>query len=101
MIPVLRFVTGMCMAGVYPVGMKIASTWARNGTKAGVKGDMGLLIGLLIAALTLGSASPHLLSAFGGVDWRIPYLTASAGALLAGGWCCSSPSDPTSPRRRR
>jgi MFS family permease len=85
MIPVLRFVTGMCMAGVYPVGMKIASTWARKGARNGASGDMGLLIGLLIAALTLGSASPHLLSAFGGVDWRIPYLAASAGALVAGG----------------
>lgn len=76
MIPVLRFVTGMCMAGVYPVGMKIAATWAER--------DLGLLIGLLIAALTLGSASPHLLSAFGGVDWQVPYMAASAGALVAG-----------------
>jgi MFS family permease len=76
MIPLLRFVTGMCMAGVYPVGMKIAASWARR--------DLGLLIGLLIAALTLGSASPHLLAAFGGVDWHIPYMAASAGALLAG-----------------
>ncbi|EWY42456.1 MFS transporter [Skermanella stibiiresistens SB22] len=75
MLPVLRFVTGMCMAGVYPVGMKIATTWAKR--------DLGLLIGLLIAALTLGSASPHLLAAFGGVDWRAPYVTASAAALLA------------------
>ncbi len=76
MIPVLRFVTGLCMAGVYPVGMKIAATWADR--------DLGLLIGLLIAALTLGSASPHLLAALGGVDWHIPYLAASAGALVAG-----------------
>ncbi|HYG90920.1 MAG TPA: MFS transporter [Azospirillum sp.] len=76
MVPVLRFVTGMCMAGVYPVGMKMAATWADR--------DLGLLIGLLIAALTLGSASPHLLAAFGGVDWHIPYMAASTGALLAG-----------------
>ncbi|QQP89333.1 MFS transporter [Skermanella sp. TT6] len=75
LLPVLRFVTGMCMAGVYPVGMKIATTWAKR--------DLGLLIGLLIAALTLGSASPHLLAAFGGVDWRVPYVAASAAALLA------------------
>ncbi|UEM24474.1 MFS transporter (plasmid) [Skermanella mucosa] len=76
MVPLLRFVTGMCMAGVYPVGMKLASTWAER--------DLGLLIGLLIAALTLGSASPHLLAAFGGVDWRVPYMAASAAATLAG-----------------
>ncbi|WP_158047647.1 MFS transporter [Skermanella pratensis] len=76
LLPVLRFVTGMCMAGVYPVGMKLATTWAKR--------DLGLLIGLLIAALTLGSASPHLLAAFGGVDWRVPYVAASAAAVLAG-----------------
>ncbi len=62
--PALRFVTGACMAGVYPVGMKLASTWA--------KGDMGLMVGILVGALTLGSASPHLFNAIGGIDWRVP-----------------------------
>ena len=38
--------------------MKLASTWA--------KGDMGLMVGILVGALTLGSASPHLFNAFGG-----------------------------------
>ncbi len=75
--PLLRVVTGACMAGVYPVGMKLASTWA--------KGDMGLMVGILVGALTLGSASPHLFNALGGVDWRIPLAAASAGALLAAG----------------
>ncbi|MFG1426518.1 MFS transporter [Roseixanthobacter glucoisosaccharinicivorans] len=75
MVPVLRFITGMCMAGVYPVGMKIASTWA--------KGDLGLLIGLLVAALTLGSASPHAIGALGGLDWRLPVVGAATGALAA------------------
>ena len=73
--PLLRVVTGACMAGVYPVGMKLASTWA--------KGDMGLMVGILVGALTLGSASPHLFNAFGGVDWRIPVAAASASALGA------------------
>ena len=73
--PALRFVTGACMAGVYPVGMKLASTWA--------KGDMGLMVGILVGALTLGSASPHLFNAIGGIDWRIPLTMASASALLA------------------
>ncbi len=71
----LRVVTGACMAGVYPVGMKLASTWA--------KGDMGLMVGILVGALTLGSASPHLFNALGGVDWRIPLALASASALAA------------------
>ena len=73
--PLLRVVTGACMAGVYPVGMKLAATWA--------KGDMGLMVGLLVGALTLGSASPHLFNALGGVNWRITLGAASASALAA------------------
>ncbi len=69
-----RFVTGACMAGVYPVGMKLASTWSR--------GDMGLMIGLLIGAITLGTASPHLFNALGGLDWRFTLAVSSASALL-------------------
>lgn len=74
-VPLLRFVTGACMAGVYPVGMKIAATWAM--------GDLGLLIGLLVGALTLGSALPHLVAAFGQLDWHLPVLGAALGSLLA------------------
>ena len=70
-----RFITGACMAGVYPLGMKMASTWA--------KGDMGLLIGILVGALTLGSAAPHLFNAFGGVDWRFTVIVGSACSLSA------------------
>ena len=73
--PLLRIVTGISMAGVYPVGMKLAATWA--------KGDMGLMVGILVGALTLGSASPHLFNALGGVDWRIPLAMASVSALAA------------------
>jgi MFS family permease len=72
---VLRFITGMCMAGVYPVGMRLAATWA--------KGDLGLLIGLLVGALSLGSASPHLLAAVGGMQWSSVYLAAAALAAVA------------------
>jgi MFS family permease len=75
LVPVLRFVTGLCMAGVYPVGMKLASTWAR--------GDMGLMVGLLVGALTLGSATPHLFNALGGIDWRFTLAAASCSALVA------------------
>ncbi len=72
----LRFVTGVCMAGLYPVGMKIVATWA--------KGDTGLLVGLLVGALTLGSAAPHLFNAAGGIDWRFTLIAASALAAVAG-----------------
>ncbi|MBT3626533.1 MAG: MFS transporter, partial [Rhodospirillaceae bacterium] len=53
----LRFITGASMAGVYPVGMKMAATWAKK--------DTGLLVGLLVGALTIGSAFPHLFNAAG------------------------------------
>ena len=79
LLPLARFVTGACMAGIYPVGMKLASTWARVGGKS----DLGLLVGTLVGALTLGSASPHLLNALGGVDWRIAIIGASLLALVA------------------
>ena len=91
--PLLRIVTGICMAGVYPVGMKLASTWA--------KGDMGLMVGLLVGALTLGSASPHLFNAFGGVNWRITLGAASVSALAAAiliGFCGLGPNRAPAPR---
>lgn len=74
-VPLLRVLTGVCMAGIYPVGMKLASTWAR--------GDMGLMVGLLVGALTLGSATPHLFYAFGGTHWRLTLAACSLSAVLA------------------
>ncbi len=74
---VLRFLTGMVLAGVYPVGMKIMATWA--------KADRGLGIGLLVGALTIGSASPHLLNAFGGIqNWQFVLYLAGGSAALGG-----------------
>lgn len=74
---VLRFTTGVALAAVYPVGMKIMATW--------MKSDRGLGLGLLVGALTLGSALPHLLRAFGSAgDWRIVLYSAGALAVLGG-----------------
>ncbi len=74
----LRLLTGAALAGVYPVGMKIAVGW---GTR-----DRGLLVGLLVGALTVGSAMPHLLAFTGGPDWRatvaLASVLAAAGGLL-------------------
>jgi MFS family permease len=75
----LRLLAGAAIAGVYPIGMKLASGWAR--------GDLGLMIGLLVGALTIGSATPHLIPALlPGLPWRLLYLGAGtmalAGALL-------------------
>lgn len=57
-----RFTTGALLAGVYPVGMKIAVGW---GTR-----DRGLLVGLLVGALTLGNSTPYLTAFLGGAHWR-------------------------------
>jgi MFS family permease len=73
----LRFLTGFALAAVYPVGMKIMATW--------MKEDRGLGLGLLVGALTLGSASPHLIRAFGGIsDWRPVMYIVSILSLIGG-----------------
>jgi MFS family permease len=51
----LRVLTGVTLAGVYPPGMKLMATWCQD--------DRGLGMGLLVGALTLGSAMPHLFNA--------------------------------------
>ena len=90
----LRFLTGLFLAGVYPVGMKIMATWTRE--------DRGLGIGLLVGALTLGSAMPHLLNIFGGVsDWQLVlYLAAGLaglGGLIAALFVSEGPYRTTTP----
>jgi MFS family permease len=75
----LRGFTGFCLAGVYPVGMKIAIGWSQK--------HRGFLVGLLVGGLTLGSAAPHLLTWLGGADWRSTIavaclLAATSGVLI-------------------
>jgi MFS family permease len=60
---VLRILTGMFLAGVYPPGMKLVATWFHQGR--------GVALGILIGALTLGKASPYLINAMGSGRWRI------------------------------
>ncbi|WP_240756673.1 MFS transporter [Roseicella aquatilis] len=74
----LRGVTGLALACIYPVGMKLAAGWAR-------REDAGLVVGMLVGGLTLGSASPHLVNALGGLDWRVTVGAASIAALAAAG----------------
>jgi len=73
---VLRFLTGMFLAGVYPPGMKILATWFQRGR--------GLALGVLVGALTLGKASPYLVNALGGTNWRQNILFISLLALIGG-----------------
>ncbi len=74
-----RVLTGAALGAVYPVALKMASGWFRVGR--------GLAIGILIAALTVGSALPYLFRAAGayaGLDWRPVVVAASVAAVLGG-----------------
>jgi MFS family permease len=72
-----RVLTGFALAGVYPPGMKLVTSWCRE--------DRGLGIGLLVGAITLGTAAPHLLNAApGGMPpWRTVLLLTSGQAVAA------------------
>jgi MFS family permease len=71
-----RLATGFCLAGVYPPALKLASTWFQRGR--------GTALGIVVGALTLGSAVPHLVNGLGGLDWEVVVWTTSA-LTLAGG----------------
>jgi MFS family permease len=76
----LRFLTGVFLAGVYPVGMKLMASWSESAGR-------GRALGILIGALTLGSALPHLIGGLGPLPWPAVLLAASGigvlGALVA------------------
>ncbi len=72
-----RFATGFFLAGIYPVGMKIASGWFQR--------DLGKALGLLVGALVLGTALPHLLRGLGqAFAWHAVMLSVSAVAIVGG-----------------
>lgn len=64
----LRLVTGIALAGVYPSGLKVMAGWFRRGR--------GMALGVLVGALTVGSAGPHLIRGLG-LEWRGVILGAS------------------------
>ncbi|MFE2019165.1 MFS transporter [Streptomyces sp. NPDC059499] len=70
----LRLMTGVFLAGVYPTGMKLMASWAGSAGR-------GRTMGVLIAALTLGSTLPHLIAGLGSLPWRGVLLTAAAAGL--------------------
>ena len=70
----LRFATGFFLAGVYPTGLKVMAGWFRE--------RRGMAMGLMVRALTVGSASPHLVRGFG-LEWRGVVVTASLLAIAA------------------
>ena len=72
---VCRFLTGVCLAGVYPPAMKMAATWFRT--------DRGLAIGVIVASLTIGKAAPYLVRSVDVSGTRTVLLAASVGAVLS------------------
>ena len=76
----LRFATGVALAGVYPPGLKLMTSWFDRGR--------GLALGVVVGALTLGSALPQLISSFAALPWRAVLLVAAGcavvGAAVAG-----------------
>ena len=90
-----RFGTGFFLAGVYPVGMKIAADWFRP--------VLGRAMGFLVGALVLGTALPHLIR---GLEQSLPYeivLLTVSGLAAAGGLLLAFfvPSKPVTSRRNR
>lgn len=71
-----RFVTGAALALVYPPSLKAVSTWFRRGR--------GEAMGVMVGALTLGSALPHLLKAFGGARLEGVIAATSVASLIGG-----------------
>lgn len=77
---VLRFLTGVFLAAVYPTGVKLMSSWAPSK-------DRGAAMGLLLGALTLGSTLPHLIGGLVELPWRtvllVTVVIGFTGAVLA------------------
>ena len=81
-----RFLTGAALAGAYPPGMKIAAGWFREAR--------GWAIGILVGALTLGSATPHLVRWAAPPDaWRVVLLVAAVLAWVGAALVLTVPSD--------
>jgi MFS family permease len=70
-----RFLTGICLAGVYPPAMKMAATWFRA--------DRGFAIGVIVGSLTIGKAVPYLVRSVELTGIHPVVLAASAGAVLS------------------
>lgn len=74
---IVRFLAGLFLAGIYPIGMKIAAGWYREG--------LGKALGFLVGALVLGTASPHLVHSFDlTAGWRFVVVSTSVFAFLGG-----------------
>ena len=74
---VLRFLIGFCLAGIYPLSLKIARGWYDKG--------LGFAMGAVVCALALGTAFPHLIKGAGGqLPWGATLISVSIIAALGG-----------------
>jgi len=72
-----RFLAGFFLAGIYPIGMKIASDYYKEG--------LGKSLGFLVGALVIGTAFPHLIKSFtAGLPWKYVILSTSALSVAGG-----------------
>lgn len=86
--------TGIALAGVYPPALKLVSTWFAS--------ERGLALGVVIGALTLGSASPHLFRALSGsLDWQVVVVTATLSTLAGALTILSMPGKARFPSAKR
>ena len=74
---IIRFLTGFFLAGIYPIGMKIAADYYRKG--------LGNALGFLVGALVLGTALPHLLKdSMHSFSWETVLLSISGLSIFGG-----------------
>lgn len=70
-----RFITGMALAGVYGPALKLISTWFKK--------RRGMALGFVVGAITVGSASPHLIKGLG-ASWEVVLIITGLSAVFAG-----------------
>ena len=91
---VFRFITGLALAGIYPIGMKLVVSWAPQ--------KAGNVLGWLVGMLVLGSGLPHLVRGLAVTpNWQGVIYTASGLALIAAlmvGWLGDGPHHGTARR---
>jgi len=93
----LRLLTGMCLAGIYPVGMKISADWYAEG--------LGVALGFLVGASVLGTALPFLLRQIPHQPWQFllweTSILATSGGLLLGLCVAEGPRRRANPTKKQ